>query len=73
MVNQIFPEAPFFPALFREARTTARMRNTALRRYHPDRKAAAWAWAHCREVRGSRPVTSRTSGWGCDSSSVPVT
>ena len=36
-------------------------------------KAPAWAWAHWPNVRGSRPVTSRTSGWGCDSSSVPVT
>ena len=36
-------------------------------------KASAWAWAHWANVRGSRPVTSRTSGWGCDSSSVPVT
>ena len=35
-------------------------------------KASAWAWAHWANVRGSRPVMSRTSGWGCDSSSVPV-
>ena len=35
-------------------------------------KASAWA-GPLRNVRGARPVTSRTSGWGCDSSSVPVT
>jgi hypothetical protein len=36
-------------------------------------KVLAWACAHCRKVRGARPVTSCTSGWTCDSSRWPAT
>ncbi len=36
-------------------------------------KALAWACAHCRKVRGARPVRSCTSGWTWDSSRWPAT
>ena len=44
-----------------------------LRRRVAQRKASACAAAHCSKVRGSRPRTSRTVGWTCDSSREPST